>query len=300
MYDVPSQRGKRVVVTGANSGLGQEITRRLAQAGAEVVMAVRSAEKGERARDDILATESGARLEVRLLDLADLSSVRRFVDSLLNEGRPIDTLVNNAGVMTPPERFETVDGFELQLGTNFLGPFALTAGLLPLLWSGGRVSTMSSVVAIVGRLRFEDPQWRTRYRPNGAYAQSKLADLVFALHLAEVARQRDWNLMSNAAHPGYTRTNLISAGSSLGRARARRRWVNHVSRPFSQGVKTGAEPMLYAATSPEAFNGAYYGPDRLIVGSTTLVRPPRSARHLELGPRLFDLAEQLTGVALPQ
>jgi NAD(P)-dependent dehydrogenase (short-subunit alcohol dehydrogenase family) len=300
VYQVPSQRDKLIVVTGANSGTGKEITRRLAGAGAEVIMAVRDAAKGEVAQRDLLAAQPDARLSVRVLDLADLSSVQRFTDTLLTEGRPLDVLVNNAGVMMPPKRFETVDGFELQMGTNFLGPFALTLRLLPLLnRPAARVSTMSSAVAMIGRIHFDDPQWHAGYRPTFAYAQSKLADLIFARHLADVARERNWPLESNAAHPGYTRTNLISAGASLGHERPRRQWVNRAAYLFSQSVESGAEPMLYAITSPDAFNGAYYGPNRLMVGSTTLVRPPKSARSAELGPRLFTLAEELTGVSLP-
>ncbi len=300
MYHVPSQRGKRIVVTGANSGTGKEIARRLAGAGAEVIMAVRDASRGENAQRELLAAQPDARLDLRLLDLADLSSVQRFADTLLGEGRPLDVLVNNAGVMVPPKRFETVDGFELQMGTNFLGPFALTLRLLPLLnGPHARVCTMSSTAAIIGRLHFDDLQWRAHYRPAPAYAQSKLADLVFALHLAEIARERDWTLISNAAHPGYTRTNLQSAGASLGRDRPRRQWVNRAAFLVSQSVVAGAEPMLYAAASPDAFNGAYYGPNGIIVGSTTLARPPRSARSPELGPRLFGLAEEVTGVSLP-
>lgn len=152
----------------------------------------------------------------------------------------------------------------------------------------------------MGRLRWDDPQWLNGYSPWRAYAQSKLADLVFAQHLAEVAREKNWGVMSNAAHPGFTRTNLISAGASIGRTHPRRQWVNRVSWPFSQGVESGAEPMLYAVTSPDAFAGAYYGPNLMIVGSTTLVRPPRSARAGDLGGRLFELAEALTGVAVPE
>lgn len=299
MYDVPSQRGKRIVVTGANSGTGKEITRRLALAGGEVIMAVRDLSRGEAARDELLRAQPNASLELRVLDLADLSSVKNFAELLVSEGRPLDALVNNAGVMAPPKRFETVDGFELQMGTNFLGPFALTLRLLPLLQGdGARVSTMSSIAAITGRIRFDDPQWRLRYRPMAAYAQSKLCDLVFALHLAELARERNWPLMSNAAHPGYTRTNLMTAGASLGHARPRRRWVNTAGHLFSQSVETGAEPMLYAVASPDAFSGAYYGSNKLIVGSTTLVRPPRSAQRPGLGAQLFELAERLTGVSL--
>jgi NAD(P)-dependent dehydrogenase (short-subunit alcohol dehydrogenase family) len=300
VYQVPSQRDKLIVVTGANSGTGKEIARRLAGADADVIMAVRDASKGEAARQDLLAVQPDARLTVRVLDLADLSSVKSFAATLLAEGRPIDALVNNAGVMMPPKRFETVDGFELQMGTNFLGPFALTLRLLPLLsGDGARVSTMSSIAAMRGRIRFDDLQWGSRYRPSSAYAQSKLADLLFALRLADIARERDWPLVSNAAHPGFTRTNLISAGASLGHDRARRQWVNRATFLFSQSAESGAEPMLYAATSPDAFNGAYYGPNRLVVGSTTLIRPPKSARAPDLGPRLFALGEELTGVSLP-
>jgi NAD(P)-dependent dehydrogenase (short-subunit alcohol dehydrogenase family) len=300
VYQVPSQRDKLIVVTGANSGTGKEITRRLAGAGAEVIMAVRDAAKGDEAKNELLATQPDARLTVRRLDLADLASVQRFADTLLDEARALDALVNNAGVMVPPTRFETVDGFELQMGTNFLGPFALTLRLLPLLEGpGARVCTVSSTAAIFGRLHFDDLQWRTRYRPSPAYAQSKLADLVFALHLAEIALERNWTLVSNAAHPGYARTNLMTAGASLGRERTRRRWVNGAAYLFSQSAAAGAEPILYATASPDAFNGAYYGPNRVMVGSTTLARPPRSARSPELGPRLFAIAEDLTGVSLP-
>ncbi|MHB8380496.1 MAG: SDR family oxidoreductase [Acidimicrobiales bacterium] len=304
MYKVPSQEGKVAVVTGANSGTGKETTRRLAGAGAHVIMAVRSKEKGDAARDEILAHHRGARLEVRLLDLADLSSVTSFAEKLVVEGRALHLLVNNAGVMAPPARFETVDGFELQFATNFLGPFALTLRLLPLLLAtdGSRVTTMSSSVAGIGRLRFDDPQRRRHYRPYSAYAQSKLADLLFAQELASIAHRRGWNLMSNAAHPGFTRTNLLSAGASLGRTKPRRRWMGQATFLPSQGVEQGSEPLLYAAASPEAMSGAYYGPSRYfgLVGPTTIARVPRSARHPHLGERLWTLAEQLTDVQLPE
>jgi len=303
VYKVPTQQGKIAVVTGANSGTGKETTRRLAGAGAHVIMAVRSQEKGDVARDEILAQQPDAQLSVRLLDLADLTSVKTFAEMLQSEQRSLHLLVNNAGVMAPPKRFETVDGFELQFGTNFLGPFALTLRLLPLLLAtnGSRVTTMSSSVAAIGRIRFRDPQWRRRYRPYPAYAQSKLADLLFAQELASIANQRNWHLMSNAAHPGFTRTNLLSAGAGLGRDRPRLPWLRETRFFPSQGVEQGSEPLLYAAASPEAVSGVYYGPSRFfgLVGPTTIARVPRSACPPHLGERVWKLAEELTNVELP-
>jgi len=302
MYAVPDQAGKLVVVTGANSGTGKEAARRLAGAGAHVVMAVRTMAKGEQARAEILAAHPGAQLDIRRIDLADLASVAEFADGLIADGTPVDVLINNAGVMAPPTRMTTADGFELQFGSNFLGPFALTVRLLPLLLAAQapRVVTMSSGVASYGRIRFDDPQWQRGYRPNLAYAQSKLADLMMTLHLADLARQRGWNLMSNAAHPGFTRTNLQSAGASLGRDKPKRTPFNSPSILPSQPVGPGTEPLLYAATSVDAVNGGYYGPSRWfgLVGPTKAVQPPRRARDAATASRLWTEAERLTGVSL--
>lgn len=173
LYDVPDQSGRRIVVTGANNGTGMEAARRLAAAGATVVMGVRSLEKGQAARAAIEAAVPGAQLDVQRIDLADLSSVRAFAEAVLSDGDSLDTLVNNAGVMTPPRRFETTDGFELQFGSNFLGPFLLTSLLLPRLLEApaGRVATVSSLVAHRAKIRFADLQWRDAYRPNAAYGR---------------------------------------------------------------------------------------------------------------------------------
>jgi NAD(P)-dependent dehydrogenase (short-subunit alcohol dehydrogenase family) len=303
MYDVPDQAGKLAVVTGANSGTGKEAARRLAAAGARVVLAVRTPAKGEQARAEILARHPGAQLEVRRVDLADLASVREFAASLLGDGTPLDLLINNAGVMAPPARMATADGFELQFGSNYLGPFALTVRLLPLVLAAGspRVVTMSSGVASYGRIRFDDLQWeRRRYSPNLSYAQSKLADLMLAEHLAAIAAERGWNLLSTAAHPGFTRTNLQTAGVSLGRNKPKRSLFNSLPILPSQGVGPGTEPLLYAATSPDAVNGGYYGPSGRfgLVGPTRTIRPPRRARDTSAAARLWAESERLTGTAL--
>ena len=182
---------------------------------AEVILAVRTPAKGERARAEILAAHPAATVRVSRLDLADLASVRDFADTL---GRPVDLLLNNAGVMTPPRRFETADGFELQMGTNYLGPFALTLRLLPLLLAAPapRVATMSSGMASAGRINFDDLQFHHRYQPRAAYAQSKLADMMLMLELSEIAARHGWPLLSAGAHPGATRTNLGSSGPHMG------------------------------------------------------------------------------------
>jgi NAD(P)-dependent dehydrogenase (short-subunit alcohol dehydrogenase family) len=302
MYAVPDQAGKLVVVTGANSGTGKEAARRLAGAGAHVVMAVRTMAKGEQARAEILAADPGAKLDIRRIDLADLASVAEFADGMIADGTPVDVLINNAGVMAPPVRMTTADDFELQFGSNFLGPFALTVRLLPLVLAAQapRVVTMSSGVASYGRIRFGDPQWQRGYRPNLAYAQSKLADLMMTLQLADLARQRGWNLMSNAAHPGFTRTNLQTAGASLGRDKPKRTPFNSPSILPSQEVGPGTEPLLYAATSADAVNGGYYGPSRWfgLVGPTKAMQPPRRARDAATATRLWTEAERLAGVSL--
>jgi NAD(P)-dependent dehydrogenase (short-subunit alcohol dehydrogenase family) len=305
MYDVPDQTGKYAVVTGANSGTGKEAVRRLAGAGARVVMAVRTPSKGEAARAEILAQYPQAQLEIRRIDLADLDSVREFADGLVADGTPIDLLVNNAGVMAPPSRMTTSDGFELQFGSNFLGPFALTLRLLPLLLAAPapRVATMSSGVANFGRIHYDDLQWDNSYRAGTSYAQSKLADLMFAHRLASIARDRGWNLMSNAAHPGFTRTNLQSTGPSLGLDKTPLlvRFFERYNPLPSQEAEQGAEPLLYAVTSPEATAGAYYGPSKWfgMVGPTKVAKSPRRSLDEQANARLWLEAERLTGVSLP-
>jgi NAD(P)-dependent dehydrogenase (short-subunit alcohol dehydrogenase family) len=211
----------------------------------------------------------------------------------------VHVLVNNAGVMAPSRRFTTLDGFELQFGSDFLGPFALTELLLPTLLAADapRVVTMSSMVAEIGRIHLRDLNGEhRRYLPFREYGQAKLANLLMAMRLADISRERGWTLRSIAAHPGYTRTNLQTAGANLGRERQR-----EPSRraPFwTQDVVTGAEPMLFATADPAAENGAYYGPRNRVVGPSRRVPLPLSVRFSDAAA-LWAAAEELTGTSLP-
>jgi NAD(P)-dependent dehydrogenase (short-subunit alcohol dehydrogenase family) len=304
MYEVTNQSGRRFVITGANSGTGKEATRRIAAAGGHVVMAVRTEEKGHAAAEEIRRDVPGASLDVRRIDLADLASVRAFADGILSDGQPLNVLINNAGVMAVPQRMTTTDGFELQFGSNFVGPFALTNLLLPLLLSADapRVATMSSGAANFGRIQFRDLQFAESYSPVKAYAQSKLADMLLGMELARTSDARGWNLLSTIAHPGFTRTNLQSTGPNLGRDKKRFNPMSDLGFLLpSQDVVQGTEPLLFAATDPDARQGAYYGPRGFggLVGTTKQADLPRSSRGVDLGPSLWAVAEQLTGTALP-
>ena len=251
---VPGLPGTLAVVTGANSGLGFGLTRRLSAAGADVVMAIRNRAKGEAAIDEIRATVPAAKLTIKPLDLSSLSSVAALGEQLNTEGRPIEILINNAGVMTPPNRDTTTDGFELQFGSNHLGHFALTAHLLPLLRAAERprVVSLSSLAARRGRIHFDDLQFEKSHTPMTAYGQSKLAVLMFARELHH--RSREAGIVSNAAHPGLTKTNLQSSGPSHGRSRpSMMETLYKLSRrltPFPwQEIDEGILPALYAAAT---------------------------------------------------
>src|ERR1700744_2249491 len=218
--NVPDLTGKLAAVPGSNSGLGFGLARRLSAAGADVVIAIRNRAKGEAAIDEIRATVPNAKLTIKPLDLSSLAAVAALGEQLNAEGRPIDILINNAGVMTPPARDTTADGFELQFGSNHLGHFALTAPLLPLLRAadGARVVSLSSLAARQsGSIHFDDLQFEKSYAPMSAYGQSKLANSIFALELDRRSRKAGWGIVSSAAHPGLTKTNLQISGPSRGR-----------------------------------------------------------------------------------
>ena len=308
-YDVPDQSGRLAIVTGANSGLGYEIARRLAGAGGEVVLAVRDRAKGEDAQRSIAADHPAARLMVEEVDVASLASVARFADDRLRDGQPIDLLVNNAGIMAVPERHLTPDGFEVQFATNYLGAFALTGRLLPLLRAGTapRVVTMSSLAAWMGPIDFDNLQAERSYSAWRAYGQSKLADLLFALELDRRGRAAGWGVLAMSAHPGLTQTNLGRNGPSHGEP-SRLKTITQpltdrlMRLPFaSQQPEQGAGPALFAATSPSAIGGGFYGPAGLLelTGGPAPAKVPRWARDAKVGARLWEVSEELTGVRFP-
>lgn len=296
--NVPDLNGRLAIVTGANSGLGFGLTGRLAQAGADVVLAVRSTEKGAAAAERVRHETPEAKLDVRVLDLASLDSIAEFAAAIDSDGRPVDILINNAGVMAPPKRMTTEDGFELQFGSNHLGPFALTARLLTALRAAERprVTSTSSLAARAGRIDWNDLQSVKRYVPFGAYGLSKLANLMFARELQLRSDAAGWGITSTAAHPGGTATNLQVAGPRQGRELSGiSAWVSsHLFQPVEKGIL----PSLYAATSDDVTPGGYYGPNGLleIRGAAAEARVPRRARDATDSARLWTLSERLTGV----
>ncbi|CAM3039219.1 short chain dehydrogenase [Mycobacterium intermedium] len=306
---VPDLSGKLVVITGANSGLGFGLARRLSAAGADVVMAIRNRAKGQAAIDEIRKTVPDAKLTIKDLDLSSLASVAALGEQLNAEGRPIDILINNAGVMTPPARETTADGFELQFGSNHLGHFALTGHVLPLLRAAqrARVVSLSSLAARRGRINFDDPQFEKSYNAMAAYGQSKVAVLMFARELDKRSRAGGWGIVSNAAHPGLTKTNLQISGPSHGRDKpALMERVYKATWRFTpflwQEIDEGILPALYAAATPQAEGGAFYGPRGFYEaagGGVTEAKVPAQARNDDDSQRLWELSERLTGVRFP-
>ena len=289
--DIPDLSGRVAVVTGANRGLGHEVTRYLAGGGARVIMACRDEASGEEAAAAIGAEHPGATLEVRPLDLASLASVEKFASGLADEPR-LDVLGNNAGLMAV-DRGLTADGFELHMGVNHLGHFALTMRLLPLLreTAGSRLVTMSSVVARLGRMDLDDLLWERRpYERWQAYFQSKLANLLFTFELDRRLRASGPPATAAlAAHPGGSRTSLGHKGGH---------WTNRFMpawNQFCQSAAQGALPFVRAATDPAAQAGEYYGPQFQIWGPPVRERPSRQSRDPELAAALWGRAEALTG-----
>lgn len=302
--DIPPQQGRLAVITGATGGLGYETALALAGAGARVVLTGRNPSKGAAALDRIRAAHPDADIHYDTLDLASLASIQDFAERFKRQYDALDILVNNGGVMAPPTRQVTADRFELQLGTNYLSHFALTAQLLPLLTQGrrARVVNLSSMAHRFGAsIHFDDLNWKHSYRAFAAYGQSKLAMLMFSFELQRRSDEHGWGLLSLAAHPGLAATALLQNGQRLG-GNGKAGWIetfsNCLPSVLAQSASDGALPTLFAATSPNAARAGYYGPTGFMelkggVGEATVA--PR-ARDQAVAAELWAVSEKLTGV----
>lgn len=311
---MPEQSGRRFFVTGANSGIGFWTAVALARRGAEVVLASRDRARGEEALRRLRVEAAGpgsaaGAAEVVELDLASLDSVRRVAGEELARGTALHGLINNAGVMAPRRRKETVDGYELQFGTNVLGHFALTCGLMPALERGRssrredspRVVMVSSIAHKRGRLDFDDLQSAARYDPMRAYAQSKLADLMLSFELERRLRAGLMGAVSVAAHPGVARTNLFKIGSSRGLARTGEKMLAWWIGVLLNSQVGGALPTLYAATAGDVQGGGYYGPQgwkEMRGEDVGEAQVSAQARDEEAQRRLWEACESMTGMGL--
>ena len=310
--DIPPLADKRALVTGANSGIGYHAALTLARKGAHVMLACRDRQRGADALQRIKSDSPGAAAELVILDLSSLASVRSFAAQEIAQNRPLHILINNAGVMAPPQRLETADGFELQFGTNVLGHFALTGLLMPALElaaseSAGanestdppRIVTIASIAHKGGRLNFDDLQSSKDYSPRKAYQQSKLANLMLAFELDRRLRAAHSRILSVAAHPGVASTNIFRTGSYSPVERTIRNLAGHIIGIVLNTDSEGALPTLYAATAQDAQPGGYYGPQGLLEARGHHVGPAKvapQARDCNAAGRLWKAAEELTGV----
>ena len=295
--DIPQRKEGLAIITGSTEGIGFEDALALSSAGWNVLMMGRNAQKGSEAIAKIHRINPKAKLSFEKVDLANLSSIKDFASRVISKGQAINLLINNAGVMTPPKRLETADGFELQFGTNHLSHFALTAQLLPLLRKApdARVVTVSSVANRAGAINFDDLQSETSYSPSKAYAQAKLANLMFAFELQRQSEKHGWGITSLASHPGVSRTNLLITGAG--------RWsvfgMMRTLLPFLfQPSAQGALPTLYAATSLDAKGGLYYGPNKMSEtrGFPAIAKIPAQAMDKDVSLKLWNISKSLAKV----
>jgi NAD(P)-dependent dehydrogenase (short-subunit alcohol dehydrogenase family) len=283
------QTGRVAIVTGANSGIGFETARVLAEKGATVIMACRNLEKAGPKADEIRAAYPGAKVEVMPLDLSNLESVQQFSEAFHEKYSQLDLLINNAGVMVPPYG-KTAQGFETQLGVNHLGHFALTGLLLDLVVEtpGSRIVTVSSIAHLMGKIDFSDLHWENGYKAQAAYGQSKLANLLFTYELQRRLAAAGKDTLAVAAHPGWTETNLQEHAPQ----------VKFMNRFFAQKPLMGALPTLYAATQPDVHGAEYYGPSGFMEmnGPPKRVKSNRRSHDQNVAERLWNVSEDLTGV----
>lgn len=305
---IPTLAGTNAVITGANSGIGFVTALELARHGAHVSLAVRSAEKGAAALAQIRAELPAANIEVLPLDLASLASVESFARTYTATGRPLHLLINNAGIMALPKRTLTVDGFEAQFGTNVLGHFALTARLFPTIMKAAgsaagpsRIVTVSSIIHKRGRIRLDDLTFTSGYTPMRAYGQSKLANLMFALELDRRLRTRSLPVWSLAAHPGVAATNLFKGSHYPAYEKIPRLIIGQIISAFLNSAAQGALPTLYAAASPDAKSGKYYGPTgfREMRGPVGLANIAPQAKDEAVAAAIWQRCEELTGLSFP-
>jgi NAD(P)-dependent dehydrogenase (short-subunit alcohol dehydrogenase family) len=302
---IPPQQGKLAWITGANSGIGFHAALELARAGATVILACRDRAKAEAARQRILTEVPAAQLEVAILDLASLTSVRAAAQSFLATNRRLDLLINNAGVMALPQRRVTPDGFELQLGTNHFGHFALTGLLLPSVLkpstaAPARIITVSSIAHRGATMDFDNLNWEQNYKPWPAYRRTKLANLLFGFELHRRLARANAPALGIVVHPGVSNTNLFAAGPGSGKG-IEAVMAPLVIRLIAQSDAQGALPTLYAATSSEIRSGRFYGPNgfRQMRGYPVEVRAEPQAYDESLAAKLWQVSEQLTGVRFP-
>lgn len=310
---IPDQTGRRILITGANSGIGYPTAAELARAGAHILLGSRDRKKGDAAVARLRTEVPGASVELSVLDLASLASVRDFAARELDRGLTLDVLIDNAGVMAPPKRLETKDGFELQFGTNVLGHFALTGLLIPALEkavasSGGRLPQAPRVVLLAsiahkrGQIDFEDLQSTRSYGPMKAYQQTKLADLMIAFELDRRLKAKGSAIQSIAAHPGVANTNLFQAGDYNPIEKAMRGIAGPVIGALLNSTLEGALPTIYAAVAPEARAGGYYGPkgfQEMRGGDVGEAEIASQAKDAAVAARLWTICEELTGVVFP-
>ncbi|WP_203334516.1 oxidoreductase [Planococcus beigongshangi] len=290
-----SLSSKTVIITGANSGIGLEAAKVLAGIGMRLVIAVRNDTKGAAARNEILSLHPGASVEIRSLDVADLSSVRSFAESILRDFSALDVLINNAGVMIPPYS-KTKDGFEMQFGSNHLGHFALTAQLLPLLLQTpkSRIVTIGSLAHNRGAIDFDNLDGSRGYQAKKFYNQSKLANMLFALELDRRLKKHGAETISVVCHPGVSGTNIFKLGGRDAPLFIR----NLANKFYLQPPAIGALATVHAATAPHLTGGEYIGPDGpgRRKGYPALETPHPSALDEEVAKQLWDISEELTGI----